>query len=152
MSDSGFDMGLEDASQAGVYGVGDGDLGGLAAAARDAGLKVLRVDMEGCIDKRTLLMRIGTQLDFPPGWGRNWDALSDALRDLSWLPANGYALLFSDADDLRQASSDDFDTLLDVLSEASLGWAGDNVPFWAFLELPHAGVSPDPDGGLDGQA
>ena len=39
MSDSGFDMGLEDVSQAGVYGVGDGDLGGLAAVARDAGLR-----------------------------------------------------------------------------------------------------------------
>ncbi|MGH8055456.1 MAG: barstar family protein [Stenotrophomonas sp.] len=146
MSDSGFDMGLEDASKAGVYGVGDGDLGGLAAAARDAGLKVLRVDLEGCTDKRTLLMRIGTQLDFPPGWGRNWDALSDGLRDLSWLPANGYALLFSDADDLRQASSGDFDTLLDILSEAAISWAEDKVPFWAFLELRDAGAGVEVDG------
>ncbi len=139
MSDSGFDMGLEDASQAGVYGVGDGDLGGLAAAARDAGLKVLRIDLEACADKRTLLMRIGAQLDFPLGWSRNWDALSDALRDMSWLPANGYALLFSQAGDLRGASPADFDTLLDVLSEASTRWAEDKVPFWAFFELPHGG-------------
>lgn len=139
MSDSGFDMGLEDVSQAGVYGVGDGDLGGLAAVARDAGLRVCRIDLEGCSDKRTLLMRIGTQLDFPAGWSRNWDALSDGLRDLSWLPANGYALLFSDADDLRQGSAADFDTLLDVLSEASARWAEDNVAFWAFLELPGGG-------------
>ncbi len=141
MSDSGFDMGLDDASQAGVYGVGDGDLGGLAAAARDAGLKVLRLDLEGCSDKRTLLMRMGTQLDFPANWGRNWDALSDVLRDLSWLPANGYALLFSEADDLRQASQSDFDTLLDVLSEASASWAEDKVPFWAFFELPDGGAA-----------
>jgi len=141
MSDSGFDMGLEDAGQAGVYGVGNGDLGGLAAAARDAGLKVLRIDLEACSDKHTLLMRIGTQLDFPAGWSRNWDALSDALRDLSWLPGNGYALLFNDAEDLRQASGGDFDTLLDVLSEASASWAEDNVPFWAFLELADGGAA-----------
>ncbi|WP_313399467.1 barstar family protein [Stenotrophomonas sp.] len=139
MSDSGFDMGLEDANQAGVYGVGDGDLGGLAAAARDAGLKVLRIDLEACADKRTLLMRVGTQLDFPPGWSRNWDALSDALRDLSWLPANGYALLFSQADDLRSANPEDFDTLLDILSEAASRWAEDKVPFWAFFELHDGG-------------
>lgn len=146
MSDSGFDMGLEDVGQAGVYGVGHGDLGGLAAAARDAGLKVLRVDLEACTDKRTLLLRIGTRLDFPAGWGRNWDALSDALRDLSWLPANGYALLFGDAGDLRQASPEDFDTLLDVLSEAAASWAADNVPFWAFFELPGGGEdAADPD-------
>jgi fermentation-respiration switch protein FrsA (DUF1100 family) len=144
MSDSGFDMGLEDASQAGVYGVGDGDLGGLAAAARDAGLRVCRIDLEACTDKRTLLMRIGTQLDFPAGWSRNWDALSDALRDLSWLPGNGYALLFNDAEDLRQASGTDFDTLLDILSEASASWAEDNVPFWAFLELADGGAAAEP--------
>ena len=135
MSDSGFDMGLEDVSQAGVYGVGDGDLGGLAAVARDAGLRVWRIDLEGCADKRTLLMRLGTQLDFPAGWSRNWDALSDGLRDLSWLPASGYALLFGEADGLRQANGEDFDTLLDVLAEASSRWAEDAVPFWAFLEL-----------------
>ncbi len=138
MSDSGFDMGLDDVAQAGIYAVAPGDLGGLAAAARDAGLKVLRVDLEGCSDKRTLLLRIATQLDFPPGRGRNWDALSDALRDLSWLPANGYAVLFGEAAGLRQANEDDFGTLLDVLSEASVRWAEDNVPFWAFLELPDA--------------
>lgn len=145
MSDSGFDMGLEDASQAGVYGVGDGDLGGLAAAARDAGLRVCRIDLEACTDKRMLLMRIGTQLDFPQGWSRNWDALSDALRDLSWLPGTGYALLFSDAGDLRQANAQDFDTLLDVLSETSASWAEGNVPFWAFLELPGGGEAADDD-------
>ena len=135
MSDSGFDMGLEDAAQAGVYAVAHGDLGGLAAAARDAGLKVLRVDLEGCADKRTLLLRIATQLDFPPGMGRNWDGLYDALRDLSWLPASGYALLFGEADGLRHASGEDFDTLLDVLAEASASWAEAGVPFWAFFEL-----------------
>lgn len=142
MSDSGFDMGLEDAAQAGVYGVAHGDLGGLAAAARDAGLKVVRVDLEGCADKRTLLLRIGTQLDLPPGMGRNWDGLSDALRDLSWLPASGYALLFGEADGLRQANGEDFDTLLDVLAEASTRWAEDGVPFWAFFELSEEAAEP----------
>ncbi|MCL7713780.1 barstar family protein [Stenotrophomonas mori] len=140
MSDSGFDMGLEDLTRAGVYAVASGDLGGLAAAARDAGLKVLRVDLEACTDKRTLLLRLGTQLDVPPGWGRNWDALADALGDLSWLPARGYALLFSGAGDLRRASRGEFDMLLDVLADAAAGWAGDGTPFWAFLELPAADV------------
>lgn len=135
MSDSGFDMGLGDVAQAGVYAVAHGDLGGLAAAARDAGLKVLRVDLEGCTDKRTLLLRIATQLDFPPGTGRNWDALSDALRDLSWLPASGYALLFGEANGLHHSGSENLDTLLDVLGEAAASWAEDGIPFWAFFEL-----------------
>lgn len=137
MSDSGFefDMGLEDSSRAGVFAVGDGDLGDLAAAARDAKLRVCRIDLEGCTDKRTLLMRLATQLDFPNGRGGNWDALSDSLRDLSWLPAKGYALLFSDAGTLRAAAADDFDTLVEILGEASSSWAETQIPFWAFLEL-----------------
>lgn len=142
MTDSGFDMGLDDAGRAGVYGVGHGDLDGLAALARDAGLKALRVDLAGCSDKRTLLLRIATRLDFPSQLGHNWDALADALRDLSWLPANGYALLFDQADALRRDAGEDFDTLLDVLNEASASWAEDGVPFWAFLELAPGETSP----------
>ena len=136
MSDSGFDMGLGDVAQAGVYAVAHGDLGGLAAAARDAGLKVLRVDLEGCTDKRTLLLRIATQLDFPPGMGRNWDGLSDALRDLSWLPAPGYALLFDGTAQLHAALPHETDVLLGILQEASQWWAEADVPFWAFLAGP----------------
>lgn len=142
MTDSGFefDMGLGDPARAGVYAVGDGDLRDLAAAARDAGLRVCRIDLQGCSDKRTLLMRIATQLDFPSGQGRNWDALSDGLRDLSWLPGKGYALLFNDASGLQAASPGDFATLLDILGEAVNSWADAELPFWAFLEL--AGHAP----------
>ncbi len=139
MTDSGFDMGLDDPQRAGVYAIGDGDAGGLAAMARDAGLRVVRIDLGGCQDKRTLLARLATQLDFPAGTGRNWDALSDNLRDLSWLPGQGYALLLEDAGPLREHAGTDFDTLLDVLQEASASWAEDDVPFWAFLALPDMG-------------
>ena len=138
MSYSGveFDMGLGDPGRAGVFSVVAGDLGGLAAAARDAGLRAFRIDLAGCADKRTLLMRLAAQLDFPSGRGRNWDALADALRDLSWLPGKGYALLFNDAGTLQAAHPDDFATLLDILTEASDSWTEASVPFWAFLELP----------------
>ena len=142
MSTSGFDIGLDDASQAGMYEVEADDLLALAAAARDAGLKVLRVDLESCTDKRTLLLRIATQLDFPPGMGRNWDGLSDALRDLSWLPAPGYALLLANAGDLRDADETSFDTLLDILDVATVDWQQRNLPFWAFLALPESDFPP----------
>ena len=64
------------------------------------------------------------------------DALGDALRDLSWLPAPGYALLVDDAHDLRNADEAGFDTLLALLDEASAEWATQEIPFWAFLALP----------------
>ena len=131
-----FDLMLGDPANSGVYRVAAQDLDTLAALARDEGLRICRIDLRGCRDKRTLLLRLSAQLDFPPGFGRNWDALSDALRDLSWLPARGYALLLEDAADLQAAAPDNFATLLDILDEAAQRWAGDGVPFVCLLGLP----------------
>lgn len=136
MTHDPFDLGLHDLNNAGVYAIGNDDVGPLSAAMRDAGLKVLRVDLDGCGDKRTLLARLGAQLDFPQGTGGNWDALSDNLRDLGWLKSpGGYALFLSDADGMREGGAADFETLLDVLDEASQAWAQQDVPFWAFVAL-----------------
>jgi RNAse (barnase) inhibitor barstar len=136
MSESGFEPGLDDASQAGVFFVADEDLDTLTVVGRDAGLSVRRIDLSGCDSKAALLLRIATVLDFPQTSGRNWDALADSLRDLSWLPAQGYVLLFEQAHDFRAEHEDEFDTLLDVLDEASRQWSEREVPFWAFVALP----------------
>ena len=135
MTTSGFDIGLDDASQAGVYESDAADLPALAAAARDAGLLVRRIGLDGCRDKQALLLRIGTMLDLPAGWGRNWDALMDALRDLEWLPAPGYALLFDTAGQLQAQRPHELGTLVGVLQEASAWWAESGVPFWAFIAI-----------------
>lgn len=139
MTDSGFDLGLDDATRAGVFFVTADDLATLDMASRDAGLLARRIDLRGCGNKATLMLRLATALDFPAGSGRNWDATSDRLRDLSWLPApGGYALLFEAAHDMRDADETSFDTLLDVLDEAVADWARRGIPFWAFLALPEA--------------
>jgi hypothetical protein len=150
MTDSGFDIGLDDAGRAGVFFVGAGDLATLAAAAQDAKLLARRIDLQGCADKATLLLRIAVALDFPATFGRNWDALADSLRDLSWLPAGGYVLLFEGGGDLRDADEDDFDTLLSILDEARAAWAGRDVPFWAFLALRDEDFDELEDGGESG--
>lgn len=132
----GFDLDLADPQRSGVYATTDADLDTLAALARDAGLRVLRVDLRGCADKRTLLARLAAQLDFPPGFGRNWDALSDALRDLSWQPAaSGYALLLESAETLRGGDAAEFGTLLDILDEVAGSWRTAGVPFAVFIGL-----------------
>ncbi|WP_434990206.1 barstar family protein [Xanthomonas melonis] len=134
MSAGDFALDLSDSQQSGVYQAETGDLDTMAALSRDAGLRILRVDLAGCSDKRMLLMRLATQLDFPAGFGRNWDALSDGLRDLSWLPApRGYALLIHGADALAQSAPGDRDSLLDILDEAATTWATRGQTFAAFV-------------------
>ena len=137
MSESGWELGLGDAENAGVYFVTTDDLDTLGVAARDAGLQVRRIDLGG-VDKQALLLRIGTALDFPSGLGRNWDGLSDSLRDLSWLPKAGFALLFENGGTLQQSESDAFDMLLEILEESAQDWAGRDVPFWSFIALPES--------------
>ena len=135
MTESGFDLGLDDPARAGVFFVTADDLDILSAAARDAGLLPMHIDLLGCSNKATLLLRIAVALEFPTSSGRNWDALSDSLRDLQWMPADGYVLLFEGAGDMHHVAEEDFDTLVSVLDEANTEWAARGVPFWAFLAL-----------------
>ena len=136
MNDSSAELGLTDPHRAGVFFVTGEDLATVEAAVGDAGLLVRRIDLRGCEDKASLLLRLAKALDFPAGLGRNWDALDDALRDLAWLPASGYVLLFDGASELRDADETSFDTVLEILDEAATDWADHDVPFWAFLALP----------------
>ncbi|PPU41042.1 barstar family protein [Xanthomonas arboricola] len=134
MSAGDFTLDLSDPQQSGVYQADTDDLDTMAALARDAGLHILRVDLASCSDKHRLLMRLATQLDFPASFGRNWDALSDALRDLAWLPASqGYALLIDGADALARTAPNDRNTLLDILDEAATAWAARGQTFAAFV-------------------
>lgn len=142
MNDPVFTLALDDARQAGVFFVGDDDFPTLETLALDADLLLRRIDLRDCADKETLLQRIAEALSTPDGQGRNWDALSDQLRDLSWLPASGYVLLFPAASDLRDADETGFDTLLDILDETTVDWQTRNVPFWAFLALPDEDFEP----------
>ncbi len=135
MTESGFDPGLDDPDKAGVFFVAAGDLATLGAAAHDAGLVPRHIDLMGCANKATMLLRISVAMDFPHTSGRNWDALSDRLRDLQWLQAQGYVLLFDGAGDMHEVDENSFDMLISVLDEASSSWASRGVPFWAFLAL-----------------
>lgn len=136
MNDDDFALALDDPRQAGVFFVTADDLTVLAATAQDADLLVRQIDLAGCEGKEPLLQRIAEALETPAEQGRNWDALGDQLRDLSWLPAQGYALLFAHADALRDAGEAAFDVLLDILDETTVDWQERNRPFWAFLALP----------------
>ena len=136
MNASTFTLDLGDPQRAGVFFVTAEDIAILDDVVRDAGLLVRHVDLRGCADKAGVLSRLAQVLEVPDGRGRNWDAMVDALRDLSWLPAPGYALLVDDASDLRDADETSFDNLLALLDEASADWATQQIPFWAFLALP----------------
>ncbi|MDP3156512.1 MAG: barstar family protein [Archangium sp.] len=70
----------------------------------------------GVSDKGQLMSLLKDALDFPNYFGRNWDALSDCLCDLSWLAAGPVMLIH---DELPQLSEKELRIYVDILASAS---------------------------------
>ena len=52
-----------------------------------AGWAASVVDLAGAVDKAAIMDAFTRGLALPAWFGRNWDALSDSLRDLGWWPS-----------------------------------------------------------------
>ena len=124
---------LANPARAGTCIVDDRERAAMVEAAATRDFVIVTVNLENAGNKPALLEAVAAALDFPPGFGRNWDALADSLGDLSWLPAPGYMVLLDRADGLRNAAPHDFDTLLEILEDAARSHASGGVPFWAVL-------------------
>ncbi|WP_267220684.1 barstar family protein [Dyella silvae] len=133
-----FDLDFGDASHGGIFFVTSEDLEPLGEAAGMQGLRVCRISLADYTDREALFDRLTQALRLPADFGRNWDALADSMRDLSWLKATGYILLFDRAEAMRDANEDDFDTLLDILEESVDYWQEAESPFFVFFALPES--------------
>jgi len=133
-----LDIDLNDAAGNGVFFVTQDDIAALDSSAKPASLRTLPIDLHACTDKASLLRHLDDALHFPASFGGNWDALSDSLRDLSWLDANGYLLLIMHAETLRDADEAEFDIFMDILDEAAESWRTAGVPFFACIALPES--------------
>ncbi len=140
---------LADARSAGAMLVSEDDLPDLRSAAQRNGFLCRRIDLAGCRTKPELLDRIARGLQVPATFGRNWDALSDCLGDLGWLPAKGYWIEFANAAAFRLASAEDFDTLMSILDDGAAGWTKRKIAFWSALALPDAQIDALDDDAVD---
>jgi hypothetical protein len=102
----------------------------VAAHLARAGWAVRVVDVAEATDKGDLLTAFASALSFPSWVGRNWDALDDALRDLSWWPPGprGRALIVAGASRLDDALAAEWPTLCDVLATATERWRDTDSP------------------------
>ncbi|MCY7418179.1 MAG: barstar family protein [Chloroflexi bacterium] len=88
------------------------------------------VDLTTVTDKAGVLDAFGAGLLFPEWVGRNWDALSDALRDLSWWQSGerGRAIIVAGAGRLDPGLEPDWHILCDILQEAADRWRTTPAP------------------------
>lgn len=103
-------------------------------------LVVARLDGAKMTDANLVFYEFSDALLFPGYFGWNWDALSDCLRDLNWLPADAYLIVVDRAPLLMSGSFDERQMLFKVLSRAVRTWAnpvgrpyGKGVPFKVLL-------------------
>ncbi|MEU6757498.1 barstar family protein, partial [Streptomyces sp. NPDC046685] len=103
------------------------------AAAEAAGWTTLRLDLDGVRGKAELMARCGDALRLPDWFGGNWDALADAVRDLSWLPvpvprgaegagAAGRLVVVTSWRRFAEARPEDWEILVEILEEAVAFW------------------------------
>ncbi len=95
-----------------------------------AGWSVRVVDLGSVGDKASLLDAFASGVEMPAWVGRNWDALSDALRDLSWWEPGdrGRALLVAGAGHLGPQLDADWMMLCEILVEATDRWRSTSTP------------------------
>lgn len=124
---------LNDATAAGCYALGCG-MDELCRAAGEAGFTLFDADLNGVKGKQNLLGTLARAAAFPPEFGANWDALADALCDLSWhgSPA-GYVLLLRNVSDTFGLSQNDREIIQDILADTVVYWRQRRKPFWVFF-------------------
>jgi hypothetical protein len=84
---------------------------------------VARLDGTRMFDPDHAFYEFSDSLIFPGYFGWNWDALSDCLRDLNWLAADGYLILVENVPELLSGNLRDRRTLFQILSRAVRYWA-----------------------------
>ena len=106
----------------------------LRSAVDAAGFVLFETDLKGVKGKQNLLNALASAASFPPEFGANWDALADALCDLSWQEASsGYVLLLRNASDTLGLSANDREIAQDIFADTVVYWRQRNKPFWIFF-------------------
>lgn len=105
----------------------------LRSAINEAGYALFEADFKGTKGKQNFLNVLAQASGSPPGFGANWDALADALCDLSWQDAAGYVLLLRNASDTLGLSANDREIALDIFADTTVYWRQCKKPFWIFF-------------------
>jgi hypothetical protein len=122
---------LQDINEAGAYRL-NCPLDELRGAVAQAGFTLFEADLTAVHDKGGFLAAVA-QAIYVPGWfGNNWDALDDALGDLSWQAAPGYVLLLRNGGEAMGLHAADHSIATRILADTVSFWKSQGKPFWAF--------------------
>lgn len=122
---------LQDVKESGLYLV-TCELDDVRKATNDAGYELFDIDLAGVHSKSEFLATIAEKIEAPEWFGKNWDALADALSDLSWKNAPGYVMLLVNSNENFNLLANDHDVARDILETTAEYWKSQGKPFWIF--------------------
>ena len=122
---------LKNVKEAGVYMV-NCKLDDVRTAANEAGFVLFDVDLTDVHSKSEFMAAIAQKIEALEWFGKNWDALADALADLSWKNAPGYVMLFVNSNTNFNLLKNDHDVAKDILEATVDYWKTQGKPFWVF--------------------
>ncbi len=115
----------------------------IRASLEGQGIRSFVLDLRGVSDKAALLEAWAESVEAPEWVGRNWDAMDEAMRDLSWARAGRYVLIVTGAGELASAEPKSWRTTLDILRTAIAEWEERGIPMLVLVRgtpLPSLGV------------
>jgi hypothetical protein len=106
-----------------------------------AGFVLRQIHGKKCGTPAGVFNEFARALGFPDYFEHTWDALEECLADLEWIPAKGYVLLVTEAVGVIPDEEEEYETLLEVLSDAGEAWSkghtadGRRAPFHVFFAV-----------------
>ncbi len=105
----------------------------LRVSAAQAQFSLFEVDMAQLQSKGEFLAELARAIRAPDWFGGNWDAMADALNDLSWQPAAGYILVLHNSGDQQLLPVRDYSIMQEILLDTVVFWKAEGKPFWIFF-------------------
>lgn len=127
-----LELRLQNIKEAGAYRL-NCSVDGLRAAAAQTDFTLFEADVAAVQSKGEFLAVIAQAIHAPEWFGHNWDALADALGDLSWQPAPGYVLLLHNGGETLGLSAADHTIATEILTDTVNFWRSQGRPLWVFF-------------------
>lgn len=92
-------------------------------------LKVLEGSIGNVSTEKEFFAVVASAMKFPDYFGSNWDALDECLRDMDWLPSEGYLLILRDSSKGWSQCPYILGRFVSMWLEAAEDWSKEKTPF-----------------------
>ncbi len=94
------------------------------------------IDGQNCKSEAEFFSELSQKLEFPPYFGRNWDAVDECITDLEWLSGNGYVIVVDHSEDLFVHDEIAYNIFIRAMKWAGEQWGTPQTGQWARPAVP----------------